>query len=146
MLALWTPFYLSLASMAITNDYLMAAMFIFFTLAIIGAYVNEFPLFPSPYMTEMAHKVAISSLLGMLVGMVLGLAMLGSSNEPHEGAMGTPRFFITWAAMSVPAYPLMVYFVTKLNKRDLEAEAAIRAEKRKNRKTSHPPILNKDGF
>lgn len=145
-MALWTPFYLSFASMAITNDYLMAALFIFFTLAIIGAYVTEFPLFPSPYMTEMAHKVAISSLLGMLIGMVMGLAMLGSSNEPHEGTMGTPKFLITWVAMSVPAYPLMVYFVTKLNKRDLEAEAIARTEKRKNRKTSHPPILNKDGF
>lgn len=146
VLGLWTPFYLSFAAMAITNDYLMAAMFIFFTLAIIGAYVTEFPLFPSAYMTEMAHKVAISSLLGMLIGMVMGLAMLGTSNEPHEGTMGTPRFFITWAAMTVPAYPLMVYFVSKLNKRDLEAEAAVRAEKRKNRKSSHPPILNKDGF
>ena len=129
-----------------TNDFLMAALFIFFTLGIIGAYVNEFPLFPSPYMTEMAHKVAISSLLGMLIGMLLGLAF-GTSNGVHEGSMGTPRFFLAWGAMTTPAYPLMVYFVSQLNKRDLIAEAAERAEKRKKRGTSnHPPILNKDGF
>jgi hypothetical protein len=96
-------------------------------------------------MTEMAHKVAISSLLGMLIGMLLGLTF-GTSNAPHEGGMGTPKLLLAWGAMTIPAYPLMVYFVSQLNKRDLEAEAAARAEKRKKRPPSHPPILNKDGF
>lgn len=146
VLGLWTPGYLSISAMAVTNDFLMAAMFIFFTLGIVGAYVSEFPLFPSLYMTEMAHKVAVSSLLGMLIGMILGLAFGTTSNETHDGPMGTPRFFLAWGAMSIPAYPLMVYFVSQLNKRDLEAEAAARAEKKKKRPANYPPIMNKDGF
>lgn len=146
IVGLTTPAYLMAASVAVTNDFLMAAMFIIFTLGIIGAYVNEFPLFPSPYMTEVAHKVAISSLIGMLAGMLIGLTFVGDPNEAHEGSMGTPRFFITWGIMSLPAYPMMVYFVSKLNKRDLQAEAAVRAEKKKNRPASRPPILDKEGF
>ena len=65
ILGLWAPVYLAAATVAITNDFLMAIMFILATLAILGAYVTEFPIFSTLYQNEMLHKVAISSLLGM---------------------------------------------------------------------------------
>ena len=55
---------------------------------------------------------------------------------------------LTWGVMSLPAYPLMVFLVSKVNKRDLEEEQRIRDEKRKERKAKGggPPIMNRDGF
>ena len=50
--------------------------------------------------------------------------------------------------MSLSAYPLMVFLVSKVSKRDLEEEQRIRDEKRKGRKAKGggPPIMNRDGF
>ena len=38
---------------------------------------------------------------------------------------------LTWGVMSLPAYPLMVFLVSRVNKRDLEEEQRIREEKKK---------------
>jgi hypothetical protein len=46
--------------------------------------------------------------------------------------------------LSLPAYPLMVFLLFGVNKRDLEAEDLVRKEKKKNK--SGPPIMEKDGF
>ena len=69
--------YLAAASVAITKDFLMAVMFLLFTLGLLGAYVAEFPVFPTLYQNEILHKAAVSSLLGMGIGMVIGLAIAG---------------------------------------------------------------------
>ena len=44
-MGLFAPAYLAAATIAITNDFLMATMFIMFTLGLLGAYVAEFPIF-----------------------------------------------------------------------------------------------------
>ena len=40
----------------------------------------------------------------------------------------------------------MVYLIFSLNKRDLEAEEAVRKEKKKKNKGGGPPIMERDGF
>ena len=47
LMGLCAPAYLAVATVAITNDFLMAIMFMLFTLGILGAYVTEFPIFPT---------------------------------------------------------------------------------------------------
>ena len=69
ILGFWAPVYLAAATVAITNDFLMAVMFLLGTLGILGAYVTEFPIFSTLYQNEILHKAAISSLLGMGIGM-----------------------------------------------------------------------------
>ena len=44
ILGLWAPTYLLVGTVAITNDFLMAAMFSMVTLGLPGAYVTEFPI------------------------------------------------------------------------------------------------------
>ena len=149
VLGLCAPAYLAAATVAITNDFLMAVMFILCTLGILGAYVTEFPIFSTLYQNEILHKAAISSLLGIGIGMVIGLAIAG--NAPTEGTAPIStqgKFMLTWAVMSLPAYPLMVFLVFKVNKRDLEEEQRIRDEKKKARKAKGggPPIMKRDGF
>jgi len=149
VLGLCAPAYLAPATAAITNDFLMAVMFILGTLGILGAYVTEFPIFSTLYQNEILHKAAISSLLGIGIGMVIGLAIAG--NTPTEGTAPIStqgKFMLTWAVMSLPAYPLMVFLVFKVNKRDLEEEQRIRDEKKKARKAKGggPPIMDRDGF
>ena len=56
---------LAAATVAITNDFLMAIMFMLFTLGILSAYVTEFPILPTLYQNEILHKAAISAPLGM---------------------------------------------------------------------------------
>ena len=149
ILGLWAPVYLSAATIAITNDFLMAIMFMLSTLAILGAYVTEFPIFPTLYQNEMLHKVAISSLLGMGLGMMIGLAIAGGVESDGTAPISTQgKFMLTWGVMSLPAYPLMVFLVSKVNKRDLEEEQRIRDEKKKARKAKGggPPIMDRDGF
>ena len=149
-LGLWAPAYLLAGSIAITNDFLMAAMFMLCTLGILGAYVNEFPIFSTLYQNEILHKVAISSLLGIGIGMMIGLALSGG--DPTEGTAPIStqgKFMLTWGVMSLPAYPLMVFLVSRVNKRDLEEEQRIREEKKKERKSKGggPPIMDRrDGF
>ena len=149
VLGFCAPAYLAAATVAITNDFLMAVMFILGTLGILGAYVTEFPIFSTLYQNEILHKAAISSLLGIGIGMVIGLAIAG--NAPTEGTApisAQGKFILTWTVMSLPAYPLMVFLVFKVNKRDLEEEQRIRDEKKKARKAKGggPPIMKRDGF
>ncbi len=146
IVALWAPIYQLVATIAITNEFLMAAMFIMFTLGLIGAYVSDFPLLPTLYMNEVAHKTSISSLMGMLLGLMLFLAFGTSGNAGSDGGMISAgnKFMLTWGVMTLPAYPLMTFLIFGVNKRDLEGEEVVRKEKKKNR--SGPPIMKKDGF
>ena len=150
ILGLWAPAYLLAGSIAITNDFLMAIMFMLCTLGILGAYVNEFPIFSTLYQNEILHKTAISSLLGIGIGMMIGLALSGG--DPTEGTAPIStqgKFMLTWGVMSLPAYPLMVFLVSRVDKRDLEEEQRIREEKKKERKSKGegPPIKDRrDGF
>ena len=149
LLGFCAPAYLAPATIAITNDFLMAVMFILFTLGILGAYVTEFPIFSTLYQNEILHKAAISSLLGIGIGMVIGLAIAG--NAPTEGTAPIStqgKFMLTWGVMSLPAYPLMVFLVSKVNKRDLDEEQRIRDKKKKERKSKGggPPIMDREGF
>ena len=146
ILALCAPIYQLVATIAITNDFLMMAIFIMFTLGLLGAYVSDFPLLSTLYLNEVAHKTAVSSLIGMLLGFVLFMAFGTGGNEGTDGGMVSAggKFWMTWTVLSLPAYPMMVFLIFGLNKRDLEAEDKIRKEKKKNR--TGPPIMKKDSF
>ena len=145
IVAFWAPVYQLAATVAITNDFLMAAIFIMLTLGLIGAYVSDFPLLSTLYMNEVAHKTSISSLMGMLLGLMLFLAFgTGGDEDGGSSISASGKFLATWSVLSLPAYPLMVFLLFGVNKRDLEAEDVIRKEKKKGR--SGPPIMKKDGF
>ena len=149
LMGLCAPLYLAAATVAITNDFLMAVMFILFTLGILGAYVTEFPIFSTLYQNEILHKAAISSLLGMGLGMMIGLAIAGGAETEGTAPISVQaKFMLTWGVMSLPAYPLMVFLVSKVNKRNLEEEHRIREEKKKElrSKGGGPPIMDRDGF
>ena len=146
ILAFCAPIYQLVATIAITNDFLMMAIFIMFTLGLLGAYVSDFPLLSTLYLNEVAHKTAVSSLMGILLGFVLFMAFGTGGNEGTDGGMISAggKFMITWAVLSGPAYPLMAFLIFGVNKRDLEAEDKIRKEKKKNR--AGPPIMKRDSF
>ena len=148
IVALCAPAYQLIATIAITNDFLMAAIFIMFTLGLIGAYVTDFPLLSTLYMNEVAHKTSVSSLMGMLLGMMLFLAFGTGGDEGSDGGMISAggKFMLTWGILTLPAYPLMVYLIFGLNKRDLETEDAERREKKKKKQGGGPPIMKRDGF
>ena len=149
ILGLWAPAYLLPGTVAITNDFLMAVMFILSTLGILGAYVTEFPIFPTLYQNEVLHKAAISSLLGIGLGMIIGLAIAEGGGSEGTAPISTQgKFILTWGVMSLPAYPLMVFLVSRVNKRDLEEENRIREKKKKERKSKGggPPIMDREGF
>ena len=149
ILGLWAPVYLSAGTVAITNDFLMAVMFILGTLGILGAYVTEFPVFPTLYQNEILHKAAISSLLGIGLGMIIGLAIAGGGESQGTAPISTQgKFMLTWGVMSLPAYPLMVLLISRVNKRNLEEEHRIREAKKKERRSKggRPPIMDRDGF
>lgn len=152
IVGVWAPVYLLAAATAVINDFLMAAMFIMATLGMIAAYVTEFPLLSGHYMNEVAHKTAISSLLGMLFGLMLFLlstVLIGADADGSSSPMSPQgKFMATWGVMSLPAYPLMVYLIFKVNKRDLDAEHAVREEKKKKNRTKGggPPIMDREGF
>ena len=80
----------------------------------------------------------------------MGLAIAGwSRNLGNCPNFNTgEEFMLTWGVMSLSAYPLMVFLVSKVSKRDLEEEQRIRDGKRKKRKAKGggPPIMNRDGF
>ena len=146
ILGLWAPANLLAGSIAITNDFLMAVMFMLCTLGILGAYVTEFPIFPTLYQNEILHKTAISSLLGIGLGMMIGLALSGGDVTEGTAPISTQgKFMLTWGVMSLPAYPLMVFLVSRVNKRDLEEEQRFREEKKKERKSKGgaPPIMER---
>ena len=150
ILGLWAPMYLLIGTVAITNDFLMGAMFIMATLGLLGAYVTEFPIVSGLYPNEVVHKVAVSSLLGIVFGLVLwavSLALTGTEQSADSSPISPAgKFLATWAAISIPAYFAMVFMIRGLNKRDLEEEHRIQTEKKKNRKGGGPPIMNRDRF
>ena len=149
IIGLWAPIYLVIATGATTMDFLMTAMFIMGTLGVIGAYVTDFPLLSGLYPNEVAHKTALASLLGMLFGLILFFIFTTVEDTADSSPMSPQgMFFATWVAMSTPAYPLMVFFISRVNKRDLEAEQKIREEKKKSRRTKGggPPIKQQPGF
>ncbi len=151
ILALWAPAYLMVGTVAIINDFLMGALYIMATLGLLGAYVTEFPIVSGLYPNEVVHKTAVSSLMGIILGLVLfGVKLMFTGAEEDAGnAPPSPggAFFLTWMAMSLPAYCLMIFLVHGLNKRDLEEEDRIRQEKKKNRKGGGgPPIMDRDSF
>ena len=148
LVSLFAPAYLLVGTVAITNDFLMGAIFIMATLGLLGAYVTEFPIVSGLYPNEVVHKVAVSSLLGIVFGLVLWAGSLALTGT-EQGADSTPispagKFMATWGAISIPAYFTMAYLIRGLNKRDLEEEQRIRMEKKKNRKGGGPPIMNSD--
>lgn len=149
-MGLWAPAYLLIGTTTILNDFLLTAMFIMATLGVLGAYVTEFPIFNSLYMNEMAHKTAVSSLMGLLIGLVLFLIFTPADDVTSASHVisAQGKFMLTWAVMAAPSYPLMVFLVSKVNKRDLEAEDRIRKEKKNKRNSSGggPPIMDRDGF
>jgi sugar phosphate permease len=145
IVGLWGPAYLVVGAITVTNDFLMAAMWLMVTLGLLGAYVSETRIFSGLYANEVMHKVAVSSLLGVLFGMLAALGMAPSAGGNGIASVSpSGKFLASWVAMSIPAYLMMVWLVSRLNKRDLEAEHAVRMEKRKNRKSSGPPILNRE--
>ena len=149
IIGLWAPLYLVIATGATTMDFLMTAMFIMGTLGVLGAYVTDFPLVSGLYPNEVAHKTALASLFGMLFGLILFFIFTTVEDTADSSPMSPQgMFFLTWAVMSLPAYPLMVFFMSRVNKRDLEAEQKIREEKKKARRSKGggPPIMNKSGF
>jgi len=149
IVGLWAPTYLLVAAGATMMDFLMTAMFILATLGVIGAYVTDFPLLPGLYQNEMAHKTALASLFGMLFGLILFFIFTTVGDTADSSPMSPQgMFFGTWAVMTIPAYPLMAFFVSQVNKRDLEKEQRIREEKKKQRRSKGggPPIKNQPGF
>ncbi len=149
IVALWAPIYLFIGALAITNDFLMAAMYIMLTLGVLGAYVTDFPLLPTLYMNEVAHKTSVSSLAGILLGLMLFLISTTlSTGEETDAISAQGKLMLTWGVLSLPAYPLMAFLISRLNKRDLEAEQKIRDEKNKARRDrgGGPPIMDKPGF
>ncbi len=150
LVALWTPAYLMVGTVAINNDPLMGAMFIMCTLALLGAYVTEFPIFSTLYQNEILHKVAISTLMGIVFALILyafSLMFTGAEEDAGAGVIApAAKFFVSWMAMSVPGYLLSVVLISKVNKRDLDEEHRVRMEKKKGRKGGGPPIMKRDGF
>ena len=150
LLGLWGPGYLLIGTACVLNDYLMFAMYIFATLGVLAAYVTEFPILSGLYPNELVHKVAVSSLLGILFGLVLWAISMVLAG-PTESADSSPvspagAFFATWVAMGTPSYLMTVFLVSRLNKRDLEEEDRIRQENKKQSKGGGPPIMDRDGF
>ena len=86
----------------------------------------------------------------MVLGMRIGWTRAGGAEREGPAPISTQaQFMLTWGVMSLPAYPLRVFLVTKVNKRDLEEEHRIREEKKKARKAKGggPPIMDRrDGF
>ena len=92
ILALWAPAYLMVGTVAIINDFLMGALYIMATLALLGAYVTEFPIVSGLYPNEVVHKTAVSSLMGIILGLVLfGVKlMITGADESADSAPVSP--------------------------------------------------------
>lgn len=149
LIAMWAPAYLSVFAVCVSTDMLWAALFFMFTLGLLAAYVTEFNVFDDLYYNEVMHKTAVSSLFGILLGFIAFLAsraMVDKAVQDSSPMSPASKIGLTWIIMSVPAYFLMTFMISKLNKRDLDEENRIRQEKRKKRKKGGPPIMNKDGF
>ena len=86
----------------------MAIMFMLFTLGILGAYVTEFPIFPTLCQNEILHKAAISAPFGMGLRNDdwSGYSGVGAESEGTAPISTQGKFMLTWGVMSLPAYPL----------------------------------------
>lgn len=149
VLGTWAPAYTLIGAVCANNDPLLFAMYIFATLAMLGAYVTEFPILSGLYPNELLHKMAVSSLLGIVFGLIVWAvktAVFDSTEGTDTGVIAVgSQLLLTWMVMGVPAYLMMAFLVTQLNKRDLEAEDKVRQEKKKNRKGGGPPIMDRKG-
>ena len=148
--ALAGPLFMLVGTIAVINGDLLI-IFLFFALnfAILGAYVTEFHILPGLYLNELGHKTALSALLSMFlafIGFLVSKIMAGGGGTSDPGAFNASNFGLVWVCLSIPSYLLMLFLVPRLNKRDLEAEEATRREKRKNRKSGGPPIMDRDGL
>ncbi|QPJ62848.1 MAG: hypothetical protein G3M70_13565 [Candidatus Nitronauta litoralis] len=151
LIALWCPLYLLGFAICTATDMLWVVLFLIMTLGLLFAYVSEFKILPGLYANEVIHKVAVSSLLGIVFGFLIGIgirAMMGIDEGTDTGGTlsGANYLAITWAVTAIPGYIVCVWRISSVNKRDLEAENREREEKRKNRKKGGPPIMEKDGF
>jgi hypothetical protein len=148
--ALVSPLYMIMGTMAVINgDLLIIFLFFAFNFALIGSYVTEFKLFPGLYFNELSHKASLSALMAMgiaFMGFLTSKIIQGGAETSDPSAFAASSFMLVWGALSLPSYILMVWLVKGINKRDLDAEEAVRKEKRKNQKSGGPPIMNRDGF
>ena len=148
LVALWTPVYLLGFAICFSTDMLWVVLYLILTLGLLFAYVTEFEILPGLYPNEVIHKVAVSSLVGIVSGFMIGIAirsMTGVDEGTDTGGTisGAKYMGLTWMLTSVPGYLLCVWRISTVNKRDHEEEHRARMEKRQNRKKSSPPILNK---
>jgi len=148
--ALIAPLYMIMGTMAVINgDLLIIFLFFAFNFALIGSYVTEFKLFSGLYYNELSHKTSLSALMAMgiaFMGFLASKIIKGGAETSDPSAFAASNFMLVWISLSIPAYLMMVWLVKGINKRDLEAEEKLRQEKRKNRKSGGPPIMNRDGF
>lgn len=147
--ALAGPLFMLVGTVAVINgDLLIIFMFFALNFAILGAYVTEFNLLPGLYMNELAHKTSLSALFSMFIGFLgfLISKIVSGGGHADPSAFSASSFALIWVSLATPSYLLMIFLVNRLNKRDLEAEDAVRREKKKNRKSGGPPIMNRDGF
>ncbi len=151
LVALWTPAYLLIFSICVGTDMLWVVLFLIMTLGLLFAYVTEFEILPGLYPNEVIHKVAVSSLLGIVAGLLIGIGIRSMSGVDEGtdtgGALsGAGKIGMIWGVTSVPGYLVCVWRIFSVNARDLEEEHRVRMEKRKNRKKTAPPIMEKDGL
>ncbi len=152
LIALWCPLYLLGFAICTATDMLWVVLFLIMTLGLLFAYVSEFKILPGLYANEVIHKVAVSSLLGIVFGFLIGMGAraimdIDQGTDTGGGTLSGANYLaITWAVTAIPGYLVCVWRIASVNKRDLEAEHREREEKRKNRKKGGPPIMEKDGF
>ncbi len=151
LIALWTPLYLLGFSICTATGMLWSVLFLIMTLGLLFAYVTEFEIIPGLYANEVVHKVAVSSLLGIALGLLIGIgirALTGVDEGTDTGGAlsGDRHLAAIWLMTAIPGYLVCAWRIAAVNKRDLEGEHRERMEKRKKRKKSGPPIMEKDGF
>lgn len=151
LVALWTPLYLLGFAICTATDMLWVVLFLIMTLGLLFAYVSEFKILPGLYANEVIHKVAVSSLLGIVLGFLIGIGVraltdVDAGTDTGGALSGASHLGTTWLVTAVPGYLVCVWRIFSVNKRDLEKEHQEREEKRSKRKKSRPPIMERDGF
>ena len=148
--ALAGPLYMLIGTVAVINGDLLI-IFLFFALnfGVLGAYVSEFHILPGLYLHELGHKTSLSALFAMFIGFIgflVSKIIAGGEGSSDPTAFSANSFVLVWVCLAIPSYLMMLFLVSRLNKRDLDSEEAIRQEKKKNRKSGGPPIMDRDGF
>ena len=80
------------------------------------------------------------------IGFLVSKIIAGGGESSDPTAFSANSFMLVWVSLAIPSYLMMLLLVSRLNKRDLDAEEAVRQEKKKNRKSGGPPIMDRDGF